>query len=191
MAKLIEDFAGERVMTADGFALDSVDDLDSLRTPTVGSLEITAAFGAAGTLRLQLGRKQAALEIHEPDFAARGLAAEIERIAATRQRFWARHGAWIAASVAVVLFAGGIVGLSTDMDALRWLLLPAMLLALLAGITFDTYGDGKSGAILYTKTKREAPRWLERNRDGLVTNVIVSAAFLAIGILIGYVLPRP
>jgi hypothetical protein len=42
-------------------------------------------------------------------------------------------------------------------------------------------------SVLYTRTQAEAPTWLQRNRDGLLTNAIVSAVFLVIGIIIGQV----
>lgn len=40
-------------------------------------------------------------------------------------------------------------------------------------------------AIIYTRTHAEAPTWIQRNRDALITNVIVSAIFLLVGILVG------
>ena len=46
------------------------------------------------------------------------------------------------------------------------------------------------GAILLARTEKDAPPWLRRNMDALVTNAIVSAVFLVLGILIGYVLPK-
>jgi hypothetical protein len=45
-------------------------------------------------------------------------------------------------------------------------------------------------AVISSRTRADSPPWLERDRDALVTNAIVSAAFLLIGILIGYLLPK-
>jgi uncharacterized membrane protein YfcA len=75
-------------------------------------------------------------------------------------------------------------------NALRFYLpiVVALLAATLANYIYSSFKESasESGAIIIARTRRDAPTWWERNREGLAQNAIVSAVFGVIGFLVGH-----
>jgi hypothetical protein len=95
-------------------------------------------------------------------------------------------GAAVLRSLAMLF---GVAALADDNDQDRplcQLLLGILVLIVPVGLQFThRWHQPACLAILYTRTRAEAPTWIQRLRDALITNAIVSAVFLVLGILIG------
>jgi hypothetical protein len=176
----------------DIYQLDSASDLAGAPENRVKSIEWVGAGGDV-VLRLHYlscGR----LTVVNPDLRSRGLATELQRYMQKRRK-WplpfapnARNVGWLLVWCISVLGSLTLLDVPTThvADRIRaispWLLV-AWDVALLAVIVLlAIYWRTMN---LYTKTHSEAPRWIYRNRDALVTNAVVSAIFLVLGILIG------
>lgn len=186
---VIREYESNVTMSITDYELDDVEDLANLQAPRVDNFVLDTE---SERIRLSLGRNNALLEVHSTDLATRGVAAEIERIAKTKRRLAYRFRVLIVAALVLVAALGLTVGAFAPHTALRSALIfcSVLMIVPIILVTSAPLYRAPSGAILRTRTRAEAPPWLQRNRDALVTNAIVNAIFLAVGILIGYLLPR-
>ncbi|MFI6762458.1 hypothetical protein ACIBF5_25315 [Micromonospora sp. NPDC050417] len=131
--------------------------------------------------------------MEDPDLPARGLIAELQRIAKRRKRgvIALRSGRQKAAYLVTTLLlaVSGFVALSSDLTANDSPDIPGIVTGAAIGVALFPVVFPRFGAIMYSRSRAELPTWLSRNKDGLGANVIVSAIFLILGVLIGYLLP--
>ncbi|GIF16745.1 hypothetical protein Ate01nite_67770 [Actinoplanes teichomyceticus] len=120
---------------------------------------LTSFVVTAPGVELVLGPNVAVLKLEQPNLAVRGMATEIERIAGSGRR----RGA---------LFGRTLRNVAASIP-----------LALVGKLPIAQAGDVRGSAILYSRPKRDAPPWFERNKDALATNVIVSIVFYILGLL--------
>jgi len=178
------------ILQADSYTLDEIDDLDGLTEPLIRSFKATSADSR---IRLTLGPRAASVSADDPDLPTRGMLEEVHRIATRHSR--ARYRRMTEGIVLAVAWLGlltwaGILG--DDQGAA--LPVPFSIYAALTIfgtiIGLSVIEPPRRLAIISAKTRHEAPLWLSRNKDALITNAIVSAVFLVIGVLIGYILPK-
>jgi hypothetical protein len=171
------------VLEVDEYTCDQVDDLAELEKLRVARFALTSEDGLVSLL---LDEDAAHISAVEPDLTTMGMLGEVERIATRHSRSRLFSLLRLPLMVTTTIFASVtfvVYGLVLG-PLPNWLLI--VLAGLVAGPLASSAGGGSlAQAILYTRTKAEAPTWLSRNRDALITNVIVSAAFLVIGIVIG------
>jgi hypothetical protein len=189
IAKIVEtmrEVSPELTLQSDAFMLDEVDDLRDLEENSIDTFRATSVDSR---IRLSLGPKEAFISADEPDLATRGMLEEVYKIAKSQDRpgfrkkaFIAGASFWFLGFMALLLKYGHGQSYALSFFAFAGILgLP---------IWFQIQSSPRRKAILGSRTRTEAPLWLTRNRDALVTNAIISAAFLIIGILIGLLLPR-
>jgi hypothetical protein len=176
-------------LQADAYSLDDIDDLTDLEGNRI------TAFRAASPeerILLNLGADSAFISADDPDLPTRTLLEEVYRIA-TRRRRWLPPKYPVRIISATICVAGlAVLGLSSGIldHAPSWIFWAAAissLVALPAGLMAELIGDSRPKAIISSSTHAEEPPWLERNRDALVTNAIVSLVFLLIGFVVGAV----
>jgi hypothetical protein len=177
----------ELTLETDAYTLDDVDELIDVKEMQVSAFRATSSDGR---VRLILGRKDASISADDPDLLTRGMLGEIQRLADRRSRQRLRHKVfwW---SFALSGFAAFVW--SCSLGGGRATSSLVVYLAVLGGglgIWIHFLDSPRQRAIIKTRTRAEAPPWLIRNRDALVTNAVVSAVFLVIGIVIGLMLPN-
>lgn len=195
IVKLIQEVSSNSQIGADGFELDTVRDLAEFDSIRIKEFEVRAD---EGRIHLSLGRRVAWIEVQNPDLATRGMVAEVERVARSCKRLrWVVEGG-LTRSLLPLAFFAALFGSSFYIDSDNTSFLPAtpgtwisMIVGVTIGLALATLvGPFPPGAVLYPRTRAEAPTWLYRNRDALATNAIVSAVFLVVGITVGYMLPK-
>lgn len=208
------------IIVNDDYLIDDVVDLRQLPSPVVMSFVVRtkdSVDDVSSSMTLELSRKRASLTLINPDNEALGIATNIERRAQSSQRRVYRQRQAIAASISSVILLGlalllepfarpamssASATLTESYIALAWRMAGAggYLCIFWAAVEFirqslaaksGVNSFSKSSAVVFARTKSEAPPWLQRNRDALVTNALVSAFFLIVGIIVGYALPRP
>jgi hypothetical protein len=192
---LIADVAPIFHIRTDKYQVTSVDELTGVKEKTIRRFVVAAG---GDRIQLEFSPYGAAVAVRDPDLKARGLVTEIEKIAKRTKRgflplrtrkqrlaylyayiaFWTLPGFWIIPQAV----RGGLPAVPKD-----WITQAALGVLGSAAIAYFTMP--RIGAVMYTRTRAQMPTWWTRNRDGITTNVIVSAAFLVIGIVIGYLLP--
>ncbi|MEV8504459.1 hypothetical protein AB0368_06455 [Actinoplanes sp. NPDC051475] len=128
-------------------------------------VRMTSFVVTAPGIVLILGAGVASLRLDEPNLTALGMANEIERIAKVRRR---HAGDWLAE------------------------FRKALSLTPFSPLVRESLqvSGGNESVVLYARSQKDAPTWLARNKDGLTTNVIVSAVFGVLGFLAGYFIHR-
>lgn len=201
MVDIIREHEQDVSMSIKDWTLDDVDDLAKL--PAGVKPDDFVLETKSERIRLTLSTSRAAIEINGTDPATRGVAAEIQRIASTKLRPAYRHRYAIRGTF-LLMACGGVIGAFTNSEsdksangepsvhltAAGWISLAFFAVGVLGFFLVVSNPSSPSGALINIQTKAEAPPWLRRNRDALVTNVIVSAIFLVLGIAVGYLLPR-
>ena len=178
----------------DKYELDNIDELAELKEHKIESLVIIAD---GGQTRLILRKWFPVFESARADLHMRGFATELDKIARRCRRVplylttpWQMVaysgvvitvGALLLTIVALMPGSGKELQESTLFD---WLSVIFFALTMGAIQTF-TIGPQPPSAVLLTRTRAEAPPWFKRNMDALVTNAIVSAIFLILGVFIG------
>lgn len=176
--------APDLVLQADAYNLDEIDDLRALDEQTVNSFKATSRDSR---IRLTLGAKEASISADDPDLTTRGMLEEVHRIATRHNRPKYRERFFFA--VEFCGFAGFFAAIPGIPSAVAVVLLTISIIVVGLGVWGLLSMPPRHRAVIYTRTRTEAPLWLVRNRDALVTNAIVSAVFLVVGILIGIWLP--
>jgi hypothetical protein len=173
-------------LEVDGYRCDRVDDLADLEELRINRFALKSDDEA---VTLILDRDTAQISAVEPDLATRGMLSEVERISMRHERVPARQ--MLLGLLPLAALLGVVLGLDAfEIFPQGWfgaLLGVLTAVVVMLGLPYLTrrWFRPRCMAILYTRTSTEAPTWLQRNRDALITNAIVSAVFLVIGILIG------
>ena len=175
---------------ADDWEIENVDaDLaelaDTLHKLRVQSFDVDTA---GGRVHLKLSATESSLEILDPDLHDRGLATELQRMMKERRRFFAGGRLfWLSFALAAILFTTWALERSSTHplpQPYAWfLIVPSAVLFAFSIAARVLELDTKRGAIMYTRTRAEAPTWFQRNKDGLATNLIVSIVFYILGLL--------
>ncbi|MFJ8685983.1 hypothetical protein [Micromonospora wenchangensis] len=190
--------AGKEVtITTDSYVLDKVADLGKMKEKRIRKLVFEAN---EGRVRVIFGASGGSITIFEPSLRERGMAAELEEVSRRCQKI---GSSWMPVVARTPLRVAGLsVALVAFLAYLFWSLaslgsklqvpgegssVGAVWIALLLSIPSAAFGILWSTNILRTGTRSEAPTWLRRNSDALVTNAIVSAVFLVIGYWVGKV----
>lgn len=183
-------------MTIPGYHIDHVDDLEQYREDRIESFDLLALDSG---LQLQFRGDRAALVVSTPNITLRGVAAEIVRVAETKRRGGRKSLFVSAAAFASCLTVAGLLGYVTHanndnhwqsgevLSVVVSLLGVVLFYPAILGVLWSR--RSRSSAIMYSRLRREAPPWISRNKDALVTNAIVSVIFLVVGILIGTIWP--
>lgn len=167
IARIIQECASSgAVMTADGYELDDVDDLLDLAEREVFQVEEFSIASLDGRVQLRLGRAVSLLEIQEPDLKAKGAVTEIKEVS-NRCRNYA-NSIQFRQAVRILAAAIPLFGRS------------------LLNATDKRLDEVPSQAIIYTRSRVEAPTfWQQKKHDVLIT--VVSNIFsLLLGGVIGY-----
>jgi hypothetical protein len=173
-------------MEADEYVCDRVDDLADLERPRI---ERFALVSDDGLVTLVLDRDSAEISAVEPDLATQGMLGEVERIASKHARVTVRPLILPLLPVLAVFALAEFLQRKGSPDLIQWIIVGVFAAIFIATTPMWTrhWVRPLRESVLYTGTQAEAPTWLQRNRDGLLTNAIVSAVFLVIGIIIGQV----
>jgi hypothetical protein len=173
-------------LQADSYRFDSVDDLAQLDELRIDEFRLTTNDGK---VRLVLGETSAELVTEDPDLATYGMVGAIVAICKKNRR--PSRGALLIAGTAagfVLILLGVLLAPHStgrgSLSPLVWAgvgLLCALFLMSLWGFE---QGWFDRNALVHTRTRAEAPPWLSRNKDALVTNVVVSAIFFGLGFII-------
>lgn len=194
--------APDLTLSTDTYDLDSVDDLAKIGEESIAKFVATSADSR---IHFEVGPRRSYIFAVDSDLLTRGMLDEVQRIARRRPRrlveTWNKPALRISSglillAVAIPLAIGferaGVFTGSGDRlpGWLAWSVVAATAAAAAAGAA-----SGRSQradlAKISTRLYVEKPPWLVRNRDALVTNAIVSFVFLIIGIVVGYLLPKP
>lgn len=168
-------------MQADSYRFDSVDELarvDELRID-----EFTLVTNDQ-KVRLRLSASAAELVAEEPDLTTHGMVGAIVAICKKNRRL--SHRPFLFAGVfggLLMLLLGAAFLDESPPRALT--AVPFVGLGLMLASFGLSFRPPQRMALLSTRTHDEAPTWLSRNKDGLVTNVVVSAIFFALGVVVG------
>jgi hypothetical protein len=195
MVKIVREAVSDKVViVVDGhFNADEVEDIArQYESPRLKSFLVRARESG---VTLELSKNVAVLRLGKPDLTIRGMATEIERLTRARRRsIYPYRLIFVALGFASFGFGLSLLAGSALGDPSVPL---SVLLGLFGGILsvllFGGFPQlrGGSSAIIIAKAKEDAPPWLQRNKDALVTNAIVSAVFLVVGVAIGYLIPKP
>jgi hypothetical protein len=191
IAELIREVDPQCRIRTDRYELDEIDDLSGVEEARIATLRIR---GSAGKVDLYLGKLISYISVEEPDHITRGMVAGVEDIV-NRQRIHLirtrSETTYIITQLSgCIASAAGLVLISFVLpdgsDFTDWQFDVSVGLILVGLLTFILVRP--PGMIIYTRTRAEQPPWLKRNWDALVTNAIVSLVFLAIGIILGYLI---
>ncbi|WP_148307915.1 hypothetical protein [Actinoplanes friuliensis] len=176
-------------ITIDGDIIaEDINDLRDYERTKVDSLLLQCVGGQT----VELSRNVAKLVLPDQSIRDLGMAAEVERITRQRRRHIYRLRRAIFAAIPTFLAVLGIVAFMVQKAATTSLpdvifvcAFSATIASILTWVLWASTAGSVSSAIIYTRTRVEAPTWLERNRDGLTTNVIVSLVFAVVGFIVG------
>jgi len=192
IVEIVRSVDSETSIRTDKYILHEIDELRDVEENRIRTLRLSAR---SGQIRIYLSDARAELSIEEPDHVARGMASEIADVLERRRvlgsiRF-RRIGAYAAFTVVMtVLWVVAAVPVLFVRSGLPDRLHPVVLIVVLAVVLIFEFSARPPGAVMYTHTRAEQPPWFERNRDTLITNAIVSAVFLILGLIIGHMLPK-
>jgi hypothetical protein len=141
------------IQLGDEYTVDEIEDLVDYPDQRVEQVTVVAA---AGRVRLTLTPVEASISVVEPNLTDRGMVGEVLRIA-LRRRAWSL---FIRSAL-----SSGKVGRPVLMDILS-----------------DKGSIERSGAIIFTQTKQEAPPFWLRKRD----DILIAIVSLLVGGAIGY-----
>ncbi|MEV4388427.1 hypothetical protein AB0J68_22380 [Micromonospora sp. NPDC049580] len=188
---VMQEAAAEVFILTDKYQIDKVADLAQLKEPRIKSLHFVAE---GGRVQLVIKGSGAYLQVLDPNLQERGMAAEITQIANRCRKFGGVRTMRSSASIAVVTgvlsvaaIAMTVVAVAGGVDYARQNDLPSAVawLAIPSSLATASLGYLYARNTINTRTRAEAPPWMKRNADALVTNAIVSAIFLFLGIWIG------
>ncbi|MEV8504458.1 hypothetical protein AB0368_06450 [Actinoplanes sp. NPDC051475] len=172
------------------YEADEVSDLTAYPKSRVRAVLISA--DEAG-VEIILSDREAALTMHDPNLTLRGMATEIQRITSKRRRWLNQPRAyWQLPTLALGLLAAmvAVAGLQEVTGPHSTPSAREIMVALIsAGVAVGAFllallpGRGRSSAYVMTRPRKAS--YLLRNADNLTSNVIVSAIFLILGIVIG------
>ncbi|MEV6306619.1 hypothetical protein AB0M02_44985 [Actinoplanes sp. NPDC051861] len=185
IVSVMRQVAPDLTLRADNYSLDEVNDLDGLTARLVSTF---AATSGDSRIRLVLSPEEASISADDPDLPTRGMLEEVHRIATRHQRVKHRERGlvWgLGASAAVVVLSVATLPLWGDfrIAGLVALMILAKAIMVASGLIFG--GKPRRLAVVHVQTRTDDPLWINRNRDALVTNAIVSAVFLLVGIVLG------
>jgi hypothetical protein len=192
---IVRDNSTSMVIECDGYAIDGVEDLDDWDDLRVWDFFVNTADGR---IEVYLDEDEAIVEVREAGYDDKGMIAEIEAVAAfCRRGFLKRDPTAKVLAFSLTLGALGVATMVVNRIVTGnwhafgggpwWISLAFVPITMLA--TWAVVREPRPGAVMYSRTREEAPLWLTRNRDALTTNAVVSFVFLVLGIGIGYLLP--
>lgn len=182
----------ETGVRTDQYELDRIADLAQAKERRINAV----SFTVEKKVHLLIRRSGGTLAILEPTLADRGLAADLENVTDRCRKFGGllspkpRLGRWILylisiAALAILPFWPTVFWPSfveeSKLDLppeTGWAVIPLLLL-------FGYLGFRSATNVIQTRSRTEAPPWIRRNFDALLTNAIVSAVFLFVGIWLG------
>ncbi|GAA1799957.1 hypothetical protein HC028_16690 [Planosporangium flavigriseum] len=192
VVQILSALGGTTTLSAGDYTLDSVDDLATLSQPVVSDFMLIVNQTRAV---LTLDGRIARLEMKNPDLTARGAAAEVARVARRCQRrgaFFIQRR-WLLGAVAILVLGATyavIEALGAVSKSLQWSAVAVVAVLLI----FNQATHGKPAwlrrAVIYTRTRSEAPPFWERKRDDIWIAVVSGFVFLVLGVVVGYVLPK-
>lgn len=182
--KVIQQVHPVSTLEVDAYTCESVEDLASLEEARISRF---VAQSDDHTVVLVFDRKISEISAVEPDLATRGMLSEVEKIAGRgfERRIYAALTLAFLALISALIVVAWLFGEKLPKEMPRMMGIPLIGVMLVFAFLVLVVQQRFRRPILYTRTRAEAPTWLHRNRDSLITNAIVSAVFLVIGILIG------
>jgi hypothetical protein len=208
---MVEAGKADLTIRVDNFELDAANDLDALYADhsgefIKGKIRRFEVSCDAGRIRVVFDESRRVLTIKSPSIADGGLASALNRLIRESDsrtllgrfpRLARQSFGWFVFFVAAALLVIGFFEITVpdlwtrnaDVTAGSFGLFVAILFLVLFSTSTSIWFN-RIRSVMYIATWSEAPPWLERNKDGLLTNVIVSAGFLALGWIAGFVTSR-
>jgi len=169
----------ELIIHADGWSMDSVEDLPKLKHEKVGRLTVTAP----GKVELSIGRGGSWIAVVDPDLQARGMMHGVLQIAQRCRRVGGRQLiVRIASGVVVVAAAAAWVA---TRDIIGGLCVAAFIAIAVGGFVAE-FNDSLDRTTISSRPRAEAPTFWRRKRDDLWIEVVVSLVSLLLGGVVGF-----
>lgn len=170
---------------ADDYQIDAVADLAGLPEERVSRFEATTISDKQ--VQLVLSASDAFAVAEDPDLETKGLLAELQRLGQPQSWFGRNLSVIFWSAVMMIVFVV-ILSFSTAGDTPAWMVIIFAAGGALAGtVLIWMYPRAESArAIIYTRTRLEAPTFWQRKRDDLWITGVASLISLILGGILGY-----
>ncbi|MCA2213825.1 hypothetical protein [Jidongwangia harbinensis] len=191
VALFLEIDANAEIRT-DRYEIDQVSDLRGVDESSIEKLVLTSKDGRS---RLFFGSAMAFVAIESPTRDTRAVLGEIERVVEKRKTGVIRFRtfrSYVLTTVSILSALLAFFIVSSDEGSYTQSRVVGLIIAAVAGIALAPLHKfllRPPGMVMHARSRTEHPPWLERNKDALVTNSIVSAGFLVLGVVLGQLLP--